>query len=232
VINADALFAVAEDHALTIRPAPRVGDFVLPGAPLATVWPADALDDAVTRTVRAALVLGPERTLQADVAFGFQQLSDIAVKALSPGINDPTTATICVDRLGALLVHLANRVGPNEVRSGQDGSVRLVLPGPSFARLVGIAFDPIRHYGASDPTVAEHLLATLGGAAALVPAARRDPVLGQAHRVLAAARTQIALAEDREQVAQAGAWVAAYATDRRDAEGAYGVGVPVAPPRV
>jgi uncharacterized membrane protein len=231
-INADALFALAEDHALTLRPVPLVGDFVLPGAPLAAVWPADALDDDVAHAVRAALVLGPERTLQADVAFGFQQLGDIAVKALSPGINDPTTATICVDRLGALLVHLANRVGPNEVRSGEDGSVRLVLPGPSFARLVGIAFDPIRHYGASDPTVAEHLLATLGGAAALVPAARRDPVLGQARIVLAAARTQIALAEDREQVAQAGAWVAAYATDRRDAEGAYGVGVPVAPPRV
>jgi uncharacterized membrane protein len=205
-VNADALFALAEDHALTVRPAPLVGDFVLPGAPLAAVWPADALDVAVARAVRAALVLGPERTLQSDVAFGFQQLGDIAVKALSPGINDPTTATICIDRLGELLVTLARQGKPDEVRRGEDGSVRVVLSGPPFGRLVGVAFDPIRHYGAGDPVVAEHLLTILGRVAALVPASHQAPVMGQGRLVLAAARDRIAVAEDRERVAQAGAW--------------------------
>jgi uncharacterized membrane protein len=215
-VNAEALFALAERHALTVRSEPRVGDFVLPGEVLVSVWPPDAADAEVAQAAREALVLGPERTLHADVAFGFQQLSDIAVKALSPGINDPTTATVCIDRLCDLLVHLANRGKPDEVRSGEDGSVRVVLQGPPFPRLVGIAFDQIRHYGAGDPVVAAHLLDALRRCAALVPAARRDPVRRQARLVLAAARTQLALEEDREHVTRAAAWVTADVPDRGD----------------
>jgi uncharacterized membrane protein len=90
-----------------------VGDFVLPNAPIVSVWPDDALDDEVERAIGEALVLGPERTLHDDVALGIQQLSDIAVKALSPGINDPTTAMICIDRLSEVLVTLANRGKPD-----------------------------------------------------------------------------------------------------------------------
>ena len=206
-INADVLFALAERHTLTIRPEPLVGDFVLPGAPLASVWPRDALDEAVERSIRAAMALGPERTLQADVAFGFQQLSDIAVKALSPGINDPTTAVVCIDRLGETIVHLARRGKPDEVRTGEDGGARLVLQGPPFARLVGTAFDQVRHFGAGDPVVAEHLLASLGRIAALIPAAHRGPLVCQARLVLAAAQTHAVIPENQERVAAAGAWV-------------------------
>jgi uncharacterized membrane protein len=215
-INADALFALAEDHALTVKPAPLIGDFVLPGATLASVWPPRALDDAVEQAIRAAMVLGSERTLQADVALGFQQLSDIAVKALSPGINDPTTAMICIDRLSAVLVTLAHRGKPHEVRSGEDGAVRVVLQGPPFARLVGIAFDQIRHFGAGDPVLADHLLLSLGRIAALVPVAHRGPIVHQARLVLAAAQTREMIAEDRERVAQAGAWIGEIGEGKRD----------------
>ena len=206
-INADTLFALAERHTLTLRPEPLVGDYVLPGAPLVCVWPEHALDEEVEHAIREALVLGLERTLHADVAFGIQQLSDIAVKALSPGINDPTTAMICVDRLGEVLVTLANRGKPDEVRSGEDGSVRVVLRGPSFDFLVGIAFDQIRHYGAGAPTVAQHLVTSLGRIAVLIPSAHRSPVVCQARLVLDSVRADVMVPEDRERVEQAGAWL-------------------------
>jgi len=224
-INADALFALAERHALTIRLEPAIGDFILPGAEVASVWPETARDEEVGQAIRTALVLGPERTQQADVAFGFQQLSDIAVKALSPGINDPTTAAICIDRLSEGLVTLANRGKPNEVRSGEDDSVRVVLPGPNFARLVGIAFDPIRHYGAGDPTIAEHLVSTLGRIARLIPIAHRAPIASQANLVLKSMRAQVLLPEDQEKVERAGAWIGAPAASA-DCEDAH---VPLMP---
>ena len=206
-INAEALFALAEHHALTIRPEPLVGDFILPGEPLASVWPEDAVDEEVERAIGEALVLGLERTLHADVAFGIQQLSDIAVKALSPGINDPTTAMICIDRLSEVLVTLATRGKPEEVRSGDDGSVHVVLQGPPFARLVRMAFDQIRHYGVSNPVVAEHLLTSLGRITALIPVGQRGPIVRQARLIVASVQTQIVTSEDRERVTAAASWV-------------------------
>jgi uncharacterized membrane protein len=207
VINADALFDLAERHSLIVRVEPSVGDYILPGEIVASVWPQDVDDDDVTAAIRAALVLGPERTLQADVAFGFQQLTDIAVKALSPGINDPTTAEICIDRLGELFVRLANRGKPDEVRSSEDGSVRVVLQGPPFAELVDRALDPIRHYGAGDPNVMAHLLGVLGRVATLVPSDHCATIATQASRIQSAAMGRLTLAQDRERIATAAGWV-------------------------
>lgn len=207
VINGDSLFDLAERHSLIIRIEPWIGDYILPGETVAAVWPQGDQDDEVTAAIRKALVLGPERTLQADVAFGFQQLSDIAIKALSPGINDPTTAEICIDRLGELIVRLANRGKPDEVRSGEDGSVRVVLQGPPFEKLVDRALDPIRHYGAGDPNVTAHLLDVLGRVAPLVPAEHCATITMQASRIQSSALAALPLPEDRSRVAQAAAWV-------------------------
>ena len=136
-INVDGLFELAEQRDLTILATPRIGAFVLSGAMLASVWPADALDDGIARSVRKDLVLGPERTLRSDVGLGLQQLSDIAVKALSPGINDPTTAIICIDRLSEGIALLASRDRPDEARCGPNGEARVVVREPSFASWLG-----------------------------------------------------------------------------------------------
>jgi uncharacterized membrane protein len=185
VIGADTLFALAEERALTIEPIPRVGDFVLPGAPLATIWFDGPIDDALSDAVRAGFVLGHERTMQHDVGFGFQQLADIGIRALSPGVNDPTTATVVVDNLAALLVELANRGHPVEVREDEDGVVRLILRGPPFADLVDVAFAQIAHYGAGDPVFSRHLAATLDRMAPLIPEDRRRDI--EAMRLVVAA---------------------------------------------
>jgi uncharacterized membrane protein len=206
-IDTDALVHLAERRQLTIRLDPTVGSFVLPGAALALVWPPAACDEPVTQAVHGALVLGPERTLQADVALGVQQLSDIAVKALSPGINDPTTATICIDRLSEVLVAIGRGPVGDEVHHGEAGHIRVVLPRPTFAELVGVAFGGIRHYGSGNPVVAAHLVDALGRIATLVLATHRQPLADQAALVLAAVRAAPIPAADREHVEQAARWL-------------------------
>jgi uncharacterized membrane protein len=206
-IDTDALVRVAEREQLMIRPDPAVGSFVLPGAILATVWPADALEEETERAIRGAFGLGVERTMETDVAFGLQQLSDIAVKALSPGINDPTTARICVDRLSELLVTLGQRAPAEEILRGEDDQVLVMLSRPSFTNLVGEAFIEIRHYGSNDPFFAAHLVAILGRIADLVPAAKRPPLVEQAELVLATVRSATILPADREEIERAAAWI-------------------------
>lgn len=206
-VDADALFDLAERHALTVRPEPAIGEFVLPGAALASVWPETMLDDEVTAAVRSALILGPERTTRHDLELSLRLLVDIAVKALSPGINDPTTATICIDRLAEVMVVLANRAPPDEVRSGDDRSVRLVLLSPAFAHLADVAFAQIRHYGAGDPVVVAHLVRVLGQVAGLVPPARQSPIRQQAWACVLAARDQPWPAADQLRVAAAAEWL-------------------------
>ncbi len=207
-IDQDALFSLAEERAIVVRLEPLVGEFILPGAALASVWPAGQVDEGLTQSIHGTVVLGPERTLQADVELGIRQLADIAIKSLSPGINDPTTATICIDRLSEALVRLAHKGKPEEVRTGKDGTARVVLHGPPFARLVDVAFAQVRHYGAGDAAVAAHLLTTLGRMNALVPRERREPLAQQARLVLQAAREETSIPSDLDRVEQAGAWAA------------------------
>lgn len=206
-VDIDALGRLAERDELTIRPDPAVGSFVLPGSTLATVWPAEAVDEDVDRAIRGAFGLGVERTLQADVAFGLQQLSDIAVKALSPGINDPTTARICIDRLSELLVLLGRRAPADTVLRGEDGQVLVVLSPPGFADLVNEAFGEIRHYGSNDPVVATYMVAMLGRIAELVPAERRQPLVEQAELLLRSMRSNPMEAPERAEVERAADWI-------------------------
>jgi uncharacterized membrane protein len=175
-IDADALFALAERQRLTIDLTPTIGSFVLPRAKVAAIWSDGALGEEIAGEIRDALSLGSERTMQSDVEFGLQQLADIALRALSPGVNDPTTAVVVVDHLAALAIQLANRGEPEVVRKGDDGAVRLILRTPAFDALATTAFEQIRHYGAENPTFARHLTATLAHVAALSPPDRRPAV--------------------------------------------------------
>ena len=186
-IDPDALFQLGADHGLVIRMEPFIGDFVLAGQALARTWPPEARDEAVTTSIRKGFVLGPQRTPEQDVEFGIIEISDIAVKALSPGINDPTTAFGCIDRLGEILLAFGNRRPPNPRRT-REGRIHFIARHTDFDRAVGLAFDQIRHYGSSNPAVARKLLATLARLRELVPEDRRGPLMGQAAAVLRDAR--------------------------------------------
>jgi uncharacterized membrane protein len=111
---------------------------------------------------------------------------------------------LCIDRLGQLLVRAASR-DECEVVTGSGGG-RVIVRGPSFARLTDVAFTQIRHYGAGDALVATHLMTTLGEVAARVSATRQEPVREQAAALLVEVRTVLRVACDVSRVEAAGAW--------------------------
>jgi uncharacterized membrane protein len=192
-LDASSLWAADGPRPLAVRMELPVGAFAFPGRALAGVWPAAAArDDRVARAVRAAFVLGAERTPEQDVELGLVALSDIAVRALSPSVNDPTTAMHCVDRLGQLLAALAAGERPSPLRRSPDGTVRLLARATSFERAAGVALDQIRHHGASNPAIGKRLLEVLRDLALVVPPALRPVLAAQSAAVLRAARREVA----------------------------------------
>jgi uncharacterized membrane protein len=127
---------------------------------------AQAADDAdphaaLANALRATFTVGIERTLNEDVLFGFQQLADIGLRALSPGVNDPTTAMLSIDQLGEGLIRLQDADDRPTVALDAAGTPRVVYPKIPFEMFLTISFRHIRHYGAGDPFVARHLIEVL-----------------------------------------------------------------------
>ena len=174
-----------------MRIVPRVGDFVIDGLPVLRV--AGPLDDRCRAELLACLSFGPQRTVHQDAPFGLQQIVDIALKALSPGVHDPTTAITCIDRLGGLMVMMASRDVPGTFRSSH-GVLRVIAEGPDFASMLALSFDAISDHAADHVEVHASLLATLGRiAAATASEARRRQVGAQIELVLrSAARAGLA----------------------------------------
>jgi uncharacterized membrane protein len=153
-----ALLELAEAHGVTIRMVRAVGEFVPEGAALLEVHGADLPDEA---SLRAAVHLGKERVLDDDPGFGLRQLVDIAERALSPGINDPTTAVQVIDQLHDLLRLLAARPLPERQTLGEDGRLAVHVPQPTFEDHLHLAVDEIAHWGADSPRVQRRLRAML-----------------------------------------------------------------------
>ncbi|WP_425618146.1 DUF2254 domain-containing protein [Anatilimnocola sp. NA78] len=142
-IDGDALLTLAQKWETVIRMERGIGEFVIEGVPLISVDLATGLAEDEISALNAVYVVGRQRTLQQDAGFGIRQIVDIALKALSPGINDTTTAVMCVDYLAAILVRLASRDIPS-LRRKEGGRTRLIARGPSFESLLAEAFDQIR----------------------------------------------------------------------------------------
>ena len=157
---------VAADAVVLVDRAP--GDSVVAGTPLGFTWqlasdarlPDPALEQ-LTGRVTAAVHTGYERTAVQDIGFGLRQLVDVAVKALSPGVNDPTTAIHTLGHVSALLCDIArHRVG-SEVRRDDDGNVRVVLRRPGFEAMLDATIAPLARYGSADPDVLARLFMLL-----------------------------------------------------------------------
>ena len=203
-ISADELLHLAAERNLVLRLEAPIGAFVLAGRPLATVWPAEQLDEETCDAVRRLIVLGYERTPEQDIEIGIQAIADIAVRALSPGINDPTTATLCIDRLTEILAARGRRREPDRGRNDRDGRLRIIAPTSSFERAAGLAFDQIRHFGADNPVIAKKLLGSFLELAALVPSSARGILAQHVVAVLLASREQIKSSLDLEAVERLG----------------------------
>jgi uncharacterized membrane protein len=160
-VDRDDLVAIAEQDDLLIRALRRPGDFVSRGDALLHVWSAEKLNDDQLSRLRGAFSFGSRRTPTQDVRYGVRQLTEIATRALSPGINDPFTAMGCADWLGDALAEMARRATPPGVRRGSRGRPRLLEEPVSFAELVSLSFEPLRAYGAGSAPVVIHILQLL-----------------------------------------------------------------------
>ncbi len=145
----------------SMRVETSAGRYAIPGTPLATVWPEPADPESATERALQAVVVGQTRTMQQDVAFGVRQLVDVALKALSPGINDPTTAQDAMFHLGAVLREILVRSAPPRVVDGREGRVLLLPQTLAHAELIDLAFDEVRIVSATQPTVSIYLLEVL-----------------------------------------------------------------------
>jgi uncharacterized membrane protein len=117
-------------------------------------------DDDDIEKLNTAFTVGRHRTVHQDAAYGIRQIVDVALKALSPGINDTTTAVNCVDYLGAILARLAARSVETPYRK-DEGRVRLIARGPTFAGLVAESFDQIRQNAEGNVAILSRLLQVL-----------------------------------------------------------------------
>jgi len=201
LVDADALLELAEASDAVIRIERPPGAYVSRGTPLATVSPPARRTDELDGRLRNAFVLGNQRTATQDVVFPLHELVEIALRALSPGINDPFTAIACIDRLGSALVRFAGRAMPSPWRFGRNDQLRVVAPALSFRELVDQSFDQIRQNSRGIHAVTIRLLETLASVAAATECAeRRKALQRQADMIVRAARNDLPEPEDRRTV--------------------------------
>lgn len=180
---------LAADRQRRIELTLPVGAFVQPGDPIAVLRredgaAVDEVPDDLGHEILGRIVVQPERTPDADPAYALRLLVDTALRALSPGVNDPTTASQALQHLVHILAELGGRrLGPVSV-CDDDGAPRVLAPAPGWNALVDLAFTEIVHAG-DDPQTARALVQHLGHLTRRLPADRRDaiaPFLERAHR--------------------------------------------------
>ena len=185
-VDAAGLLRLASEADRVLRLCTGIGAYVSEGDTLLEVSGA-APAQAEEAALRACLALGRQRTVEQDVAFGLEQLVDIALRALSPGVNDPSTARMCVRAIGTLLGRLGSRAMPAPFRFA-GGRLRVIAPAPDFAELAGRMLRPIVRYGAQDPDVLGSVIGALETAMARSRhPERRNALLalaGELHRPL------------------------------------------------
>jgi uncharacterized membrane protein len=202
-IDNDRLLAIAEDEDVQVSLDAHPGSFLVVGTPLGNAWPAAGgrLDGESTQRVagRVAGCVGTsfERTEAQDVGFGLRQLTDVANKALSPGINDPTTAIHALGHISAFLCSLTERVLGDVLLRDAGGRVRVVMRRPDLAGYVDLGISQPRRYGAGDPQVLEKIAQVLLDLSHHVTRDQHPVVREQLRRLRATVDTQPFDVEER-----------------------------------
>lgn len=180
------LVNAAKNCHVTLRVVRRVGQFVPAGTPLLMTTKAGRIEPEKLIEIREAFDLGASRTLEQDVEFGILQIVDIALKAISPAVNDPTTAISSIDQLSRILIRFVSREPLSQLYFDPPGILRLSLPWIDFDHLVTSAFEQIRMYSKGDVAVSLRMLRALGDiAGAAIDAAEKERLREQARRTVA-----------------------------------------------
>ena len=197
----EALVAAAENAGAVLRLDLRPGHWVNAGTPCVAVAPAAACDDGMRKTVREAFVIGSERTPTQDIQYGLERLVEIALRALSPSMNDAYSATAVIDNLGAAMARIFSVPWPQGVLRDGRGAVRVLRDVDGPMGLMDAAFDQIRQSGATMPAIAIRLLDTLARLApALNNERQREAVRRHIDAVLASAKVQDMIEKDGGEV--------------------------------
>jgi uncharacterized membrane protein len=200
-IDSEGLMRLATEYDLIVHINHRPGHFVVQGGALATVWPGARLDERLAEEIRDAFLVGNERSLTQDVEFAVDQLVEVAVRALSPGVNDPFTAMACVDRLGEALCRFAERLPPSPLRYDDDGRLRVIAYPFTFADVTAAAFNQIRQYGRASAAVTIRLLEAMANVADYTAREEdRAALLQQASMVRRGSQKAIPEEWDRQEV--------------------------------
>lgn len=160
-IDQEALLALTIEHNLVIQLEQQPGNYVVDSCPLALVVSASQVSSQLTIQINACFVLGNHRTPDQDIQFGVYQLVEIAVRALSPGLNDPFTAITCIDQLGSALCRLVSRDIPPSYQYDPQDQLRLIAPPVTFAEIIDTAFNQIRQHSRTSTAVTLRLLHTI-----------------------------------------------------------------------
>jgi uncharacterized membrane protein len=179
-VDRPRLVRLATEYDCVIQVLPRVGEYVVTGGGVLAIHGDRAPPE---RALLTCIDLGRARTLYQDPIFGIRQLVDVATQALSPAINQPTTAVLVIDRLHDLLLRIARLPTPTGLHVDSAGTVRLVEPTYSWPYLLHLAFVEITALGISSPHVTRRLLAALEDLEVDVPA-DAAPEVSRVHAAL------------------------------------------------
>jgi uncharacterized membrane protein len=215
LIRHATLVRIAAEYDAVIRLHYRPGHFLTKGHPMATVWPPEA-SVAVGRRLESVHITGPLRTLRQDIAFGIDQLVEIAIRALSPAVNDTFTAMTCIDWLGDSLCKIAVEWRPQSCHRDGLGLIRLITAPVSYERLVQRSFEKIRQAADGMPAVLIRQLDALSTIMAAAPPGRSQVLLDQAAMIArVSARSVPEPADQADITARYDALLALHATAAR-----------------
>jgi len=211
-VDINRLITLAREYGIWVSLERRVGHFVPAGVPIIRVSKPERLSSERETHLLAAFDMGPTRTMQQDVEFGIIQIVDIALRAISPAINDPSTAISSIDQLSRIVIYWLGREPTKQRYYAPPHVLRLVVPWITFEGLTDTAFDQIRHYAVADAAVSLRLIRAFNDIA--TAAKRKDEksrLIELARRTLAGSTKYLSdseLARLKQRVADLEAYVA------------------------
>jgi uncharacterized membrane protein len=196
-VNLRALLALATGCEGFVEVSSSVGDAMIEGRSIMSVFGGKQI--VSERTWRKAFTVGDERTFEQDPKYALRLLVDIAIRALSPGINDPTTAVQALDQIEDLLRRLGRRRLEIGALRDDSGALRLVMQFPAWEDFLILAFEEIRSYGATNVQVMRRMKALVGDLISVLPRERREPLRHYDHRLDSTIARSFADSEERQE---------------------------------
>ena len=200
-IDVPNLVKMAQDHNGTFKVLHRPGDFVMKGHCLVKFWPGKELTEEFRRSVNLAFILGSQRTEEQDIEYAIHQMVELALRALSPGINDPFTAISCIDWLGAAIGRVAEQGLPPPYYYDDKDELRVIADVPEMAGVFDAAFSQIRQHGCHNVAVTLRLLETFKAIAACTENTEvRTAIRRHAEMIHGACQPQVTAKSDKDDV--------------------------------